>query len=270
VYSWAQRGRTNQLERANAQSASPETPADNDQLVDRLADEYKILQDKIDKIGAFRFTIKGWSITVIIAGLFAGTAANSVHPVVLFLCLIVVLCLFLYFEKTQTDLSHHFGQRAISIETVLSRLLRKSARGRSEFVDLRFIPGIAHHLGRQHPKSQSTRRSTFQSLRDADLYFYVIQAMLVIAVVFVHGYGRNAPSPGDQVIVFHNAGPSESSGSRQTSSVGYDTNHPKDNVASPQGSSSNASKGGDSQGRVVENNEKDNKSGRKGAQKKSD
>jgi len=33
----------------------------------RLTDEYKILQDKIDKIGGFRFTIKGWSVTAVIA-----------------------------------------------------------------------------------------------------------------------------------------------------------------------------------------------------------
>ncbi len=29
------------------------------EFVDQLEGEYKILQDKIDKIGAFRFTIKG-------------------------------------------------------------------------------------------------------------------------------------------------------------------------------------------------------------------
>ena len=32
-----------------------------------MIDEYKILQDKIDKIGGFRFTIKGWSVTAVIA-----------------------------------------------------------------------------------------------------------------------------------------------------------------------------------------------------------
>jgi hypothetical protein len=50
-----------------AVSGEPKERSGDEQFVNRLADEYKILQDKIDKIGAFRFTIKGWSITVIIA-----------------------------------------------------------------------------------------------------------------------------------------------------------------------------------------------------------
>ena len=43
-----------------------------EEIVSRLADEYRIIQDKIDKIGAFRFTIKGWSVTVIIGAIAAG------------------------------------------------------------------------------------------------------------------------------------------------------------------------------------------------------
>jgi uncharacterized membrane protein len=86
-------------------------------LIDRLADEYKILQDKIDKIGAFRFTIKGWSITVVIAALFASSATSSVSPILLIVCLLVVVVLFFFVEKKQTDLSHYFGERTISIET---------------------------------------------------------------------------------------------------------------------------------------------------------
>ena len=31
----------------------------------RLAEEYKILQEKMDKIGGFRITIKGWSATAV-------------------------------------------------------------------------------------------------------------------------------------------------------------------------------------------------------------
>src|SRR2546429_4289353 len=122
------------------------------QLIDRLAEEYKILQDKIDKIGAFRFTIKGWSITVIVAALFAGTATDSIPPLLLLGCLFTVLALFFFVEKEQTDRSHQFGQRTITIEEVISRILRKSARsaGSNDFVSLRFVPGIAHHLGREH------------------------------------------------------------------------------------------------------------------------
>jgi hypothetical protein len=43
-----------------------------------------------------------------------------VPPLLLLVCLFVVLALFFHVEKTQTDLSRHFGQRTISIEAVLS------------------------------------------------------------------------------------------------------------------------------------------------------
>jgi hypothetical protein len=41
-----------------------------------MMDEYKILQDKIDKIGGFRFTVKGWSVTITTAALAAAGAAK--------------------------------------------------------------------------------------------------------------------------------------------------------------------------------------------------
>src|SRR6267154_5661686 len=53
------------------------TPIETE-FVDKLENEYKILQDKIDKIGAFRFTIKGWSITVILAAAFAGASTAKI------------------------------------------------------------------------------------------------------------------------------------------------------------------------------------------------
>ncbi|MGB6942140.1 MAG: hypothetical protein WBE37_07090 [Bryobacteraceae bacterium] len=47
--------------------ASTETDNTDKDLLDQLSSEYKILQDKIDKIGAFKFTIRGWSVTIVIA-----------------------------------------------------------------------------------------------------------------------------------------------------------------------------------------------------------
>lgn len=145
----------------NVPGPAPERPGGEEQLITRLAEEYKILQDKIDKIGAFRFTIKGWSITVIIASLFAGTATNSIPPFLLILCLFLVLCLFFAVEKGQINLSHQFGQRTITVEAVLSRILRRSRPASAEFVALRFIPGIAHHLGRQRQHNPKSRLRFF-------------------------------------------------------------------------------------------------------------
>lgn len=48
-------------------------------LVERLTDEYKIVQDKIDKIGGFRFQVKGWAITIVVGALVAGTGELAAH-----------------------------------------------------------------------------------------------------------------------------------------------------------------------------------------------
>jgi len=78
---------------------TPNTTDAKDNFVDRLMDEYKILQDKIDKIGAFRFTIKGWSITVIIASIFAGSATKTVPRWLWAISLIVFFDSFLFIRE---------------------------------------------------------------------------------------------------------------------------------------------------------------------------
>jgi hypothetical protein len=81
-----------------------------EKLLTCLADEYKILQDKIDKIGGFRFTIKGWSLTLIVATLVAGTATKvSPNWIVSAVMAVFVMVLFAV-EKKQTDLSRLFGE----------------------------------------------------------------------------------------------------------------------------------------------------------------
>jgi hypothetical protein len=161
------------------------------ELVNRLVDEYKILQDKIDKIGAFRFTIKGWSITVIIASIFAGSTTSAVPPWVLGVSLLGFLAAFFYFERQQTNFSYRFGQRVLRIEDVLSRLLRKMARElgsefvRDSFIGLRSVPGIGHRGLRRtsRPRPRTVLRSCF----DADVWFYFAQALLVLAFIFLRG-----------------------------------------------------------------------------------
>ena len=51
-------------------------------------EEYKILQDKIDKIGDFRFKIKGWTITLF-TGFILGTIASPL-PRIAFLFALVM------------------------------------------------------------------------------------------------------------------------------------------------------------------------------------
>src|SRR5437588_875466 len=96
--------------------------AQGDDLKKRIADEYKILQDKIDKIGGFRFTIKGWSITAVIAATAAASTSKSVlTAAVVSLGLAAMLLFFFFFEVEQVRLSWLFGRRARRLEDAFIR-----------------------------------------------------------------------------------------------------------------------------------------------------
>jgi hypothetical protein len=173
---------------------------EEDGILIRLVDEYKILQDKIDKIGAFRFTIKGWSITLVLGVIFAGTATKSVPPFIWALSLILFLAAFSFFERQQVNWGQIFGDRVLKIERVISSRLRKIDEPvTSEFIMLRFIPGIGHDLKRRpqtadKPAKQETddsldtqprpsvRSRVAHHLKYADAWFYYSQALLVLAL----------------------------------------------------------------------------------------
>src|SRR6266849_962940 len=103
------------------QNHEPESPEKD--LVGRLADEYKILQDKIDKIGAFRFTIKGWSVTVVIAAGAAGANTQSLlAALTLSVGAAVMLWFFFQLELEQVRLSRLFGYRAGRLEEAFRKI----------------------------------------------------------------------------------------------------------------------------------------------------
>jgi len=56
---------------------------------DPLLEEYKILLPKIDKIGDYRFIVRGWSATIVLGLLFGSSAAN-VPPYIVLLALPIV------------------------------------------------------------------------------------------------------------------------------------------------------------------------------------
>jgi hypothetical protein len=161
-------------------------------FVDKLEGEYKILQDKIDKIGAFRFTIKGWSITVILGAVFASASAVKIPALLWLGSLLLFLFLFFLFELQQTKLRHKFGQRCISIEIAITRVLRTVATTsgdalvRTSFVKLRFVPGITNHLHKRSKKPDSDEWSTWRAFWEADILFYGALGLLTLMFAAWH------------------------------------------------------------------------------------
>jgi len=154
----------------------------------RLTDEYKMLQDKIDKIGAFRFTVKGWSVTAVIAASAAASSAKS-WLTALTLCsgLGVMLVFFFLMELKQVRLSRLFGDRARRLEDAFVRIDRK----RKASFKLPFpVPYLANEMafaGKDRRVARSGRLNwllrtrvfkwTVEQLRlwiRADLLFYLV------------------------------------------------------------------------------------------------
>ncbi len=162
------------------------------EFVDKLETEYKILQDKIDKIGAFRFTIKGWSITVILAAAFASASTVKIPTWLWLASLFGFLFFFFWFELEQTRLRHRFGQRCISIESAITRVLRTAATSsddaivRTSFVKLRFVPGITNHLHRRSAGADTEEWPRWRAFREADGPFYVALGLLIICFAGWH------------------------------------------------------------------------------------
>jgi len=162
------------------------------EFVDKLEGEYKILQDKIDKIGAFRFTIKGWSITVILAAIFASASTVKIPAPLWLGSLLLFLVLFFLFELEQTNLRHKFGQRCISIEIAITRVLRTVATRstdnlvRTTFIKLRSVPGIITHLRKGSPRRDSEEWTTWRALREADIFFYAALGLLTLLFAAWH------------------------------------------------------------------------------------
>ncbi len=95
-----------------------------EKLVERLSNEYGIIQQKIDNIGDFKFKVRGWLITIYSAFLFSIFSAQlPIHlciPVGLF-----IIFIFFYLEREQLILQHKLSNRAKKIEKAIHFLSYK-------------------------------------------------------------------------------------------------------------------------------------------------
>ena len=144
---------------------------------DPVWEEYKILQSKIDKASDYRFTVRGWSATIILGLLLGSSAADAPKYVLLFP--LPIIFLFFLMEEQQNTVQNTLQKRALSLERILQK------EGKTYIDPNRFaepigpVPGIATALNRAG-RSASGRKRWAQ--RSAKL-FYSIQFFLVIAAI---------------------------------------------------------------------------------------
>jgi len=154
--------------------SAPETSFDKADFKGRLTDEYKILQDKIDKIGGFRFTIKGWSVTAVVAASAVGSTASLLTLTTISIGLALMLCFFFWFEFKQVELSRLFGDRARRLEDSFRRVDRGLDMGSARMR----VPYTAHEiaLASYAPKASRGSRSENLSKRYTDFWHVARQA----------------------------------------------------------------------------------------------
>lgn len=176
----------------------------DDSVVELLMREYQILQEKIDKIGEFRFTIKGWALTLDTGTVLAAFATSLDRCFAILLLLCVVLALW-FLELRQIRLTEIFQNRAFRIEKAIMRRLTSHGLRRADVALLMKVPGIAAEIRtpledrafsavRRRPQWRrwlfrlrivnTLRRSEWRrKLRDSDLSFYLV--IWVIAALFL-------------------------------------------------------------------------------------
>lgn len=85
-----------------------------EEAIKLLWDEFKLLQDKIDKIGTFKFQIKGWAATLVLAALIGSRLADA--PWYAALLLIPAIFLFLVLEEDQSLRGTQYGLYARELQ----------------------------------------------------------------------------------------------------------------------------------------------------------
>jgi hypothetical protein len=89
-----------------------------------LLEEYKIIQDKIDKLGEDKFKVRSWCFTLLTGGVaaakFSGSLESKFGPLLLVLFLPAILG-FQLVEARQRQISKRLGLRAEAIEQVWKR-----------------------------------------------------------------------------------------------------------------------------------------------------
>jgi hypothetical protein len=91
--------------------------------IDILIKEYEIIQGKIDKIGEFKFKIRGWSLTIqsaIIIAILTGEIKEVWLPIIL---LFIIPAIFHFLEYQQENISAALSGRALALEKVIDRII---------------------------------------------------------------------------------------------------------------------------------------------------
>jgi hypothetical protein len=167
-------------------------------LITGLFEEYRIVQNKIDKIADFEFKVRGWCITLESALIF-GLISDKIPNISLFYLIglmIFIVLVFQFLEQEQLETRKILSKRALIVEQALDRLLvsrsetilKKEKINQGVFESLRGCPRLGVNL------ENSTRNRTFNSFKNMFKWknhvFYYAQYIIILMLIGIAIFGK--------------------------------------------------------------------------------
>lgn len=160
------------------------------ELSDLLFREYELVQSKLDSVGAFKFRVRGWSITVVSA-LTVAIATGRV-PVAFLLLAVLLILFFAFLEQEQEELGLALGNRAAALELAIDRLVvsRSEPSRRAIALTKAALDGVNHapFIGREMRRAASSRFGPLLRralrLRRSNAFVYS-QVLIVLLCAFL-------------------------------------------------------------------------------------
>lgn len=156
---------------------------DNTSSNHRMWEEYKLLQDKIDKIGDFRFRIKSWAMTLL-TGLIIGGFASDI-PTVIFLIGLPIIAMFHIFDLNQSIWHDAFVRRLSKIEFILRRESKTDIKGKY-FTKHRKSPGVVFSVVETMKQNGKKRLLRWFVIPIHNLFYFVLY--IVILGTFLYAF----------------------------------------------------------------------------------
>jgi len=156
-----------------------------------LWEEYKLLQDKVDRIGDFHFRIKGWMVTLL-AGSSVGAYAARTPAWAFLVTILFAVAAFAIAEWRQSVMERAYLSRLFELEVLLPRFhafqaaTPTSALSKSPAIRRPASPGQAVALQRR--PFGTIQRFAFD--HDSFLFYGVAVVLSLVAAYAVHESGR--------------------------------------------------------------------------------
>jgi hypothetical protein len=166
-------------------------------LISGLFEEYKLVQNKIDKIADFELKVRGWCITIesaLIVTLLTGKIAISSFYIITLILFIILV--FQFLEQEQLETKKILSKRALDVEHALDRLVvnrdendfKKKSINENIFKLLKGSPRTAIEL------KNFGRNRTINSFKNMFVFknhiFYYAQYLIIATMIVLALFGK--------------------------------------------------------------------------------